>query len=380
MKYLSLLMLPLLFAACKDEHHHHDNVEPFEMEISTGNQVLVDAITGDDHSVLALVLDQTGIVPTSNLIKLDREGNVDWNINLNSMTEPGRIACAGQAGYLAAGQALGSLTGIRLVAVSDAGLENWSKTVDLSLINPRINALTAINDHFYACGSHEIGPSYAAWLAAFDSEGNLEWTRNIGIGLTADDIAFNANGQLMVLGTTFAGTLGDRDMAVWQFSTTADSLATNYYGTVAYEESRRIIPSGDGNFLLAGHSTFDDPSHSNILIKISPTGQQLWSHLSGQPNVHDGAEDVAVDEDGIIWLSGYADRTANQQGCGFLEEDRTVTLVNQDGTTNTATRIVNTIANCRVVGGPILIDHNYHWHLGTAYPQTGNSKIWLRLE
>jgi hypothetical protein len=380
MKYLSLLMLPLLFAACKDEHHHHDKVEPFEIEISTGNQVLVDAITGEDHSVLALVLDQTGIVPTTNLIKFDRNGNVDWTLGLNSMGEPGRISCAPNGNFLVAGQAFDTLTGIRLEGISRLAANSWSKTVNLGFLNPRVNALVYKNDHFYACGSHEIGPSYAAWLAAFDIEGNLEWTRNIGIGLTADDIAFNANGQLMVLGTSFAGTLGDRDMAVWQFSTTADSLATNYYGTTAYEESRRIIPSGDGNFLLAGHSTFDDPSHSNILVKISPTGQQLWSHFSGQPNVHDGAEDVAVDEDGIIWLSGYADRVANLQGCGFLEEDRTVTLVNQDGTTNTATRIVNTIANCRVVGGPILIDHDYHWHLGTAYPETGNSKIWLKLE
>jgi hypothetical protein len=124
-----------------------------------------------------------------------------------------------------------------------------------------------------------------------DTAGTLLWSHTYG---TADhdwamDVVPAGDGGYLLAGATWTNLHGSSDMWVVKVDSVGDSLWARTYGGAGWDGASAIIPSGDGNFLLAGRTwTFFEPDSDGSdnmdvsIVKINPYGDTLWTRSFGR--------------------------------------------------------------------------------------------------
>jgi hypothetical protein len=203
------------------------------------------------------------------VVKLDRNGLIDWQLSLGGSNNDEAFAVQQTAdgGYIVAGS-----------SSSNDG---------------------DVNDHIGAAGTSDV------WVVKLDANANIEWTKSYGgtdeeqptsILQTPDGgyvfSAFTRSNDVDVSGNHI-GANGQYDFDYWVVKLDAS-------GTIVWQKcfggSGADIPStlrltSDGNYILTGSSESQDGDVtnpqmifgilSNWTIKISNTGNLLWEHLDG---------------------------------------------------------------------------------------------------
>ena len=183
------------------------------------------------------------------------------------------------------------------------------------------------------------------WSIKLDASGTIEWSKYFGGSFTDtpfDIIQTEDNGYIMVGSSDsddvdISGNKGSYDYWVVKVSNSGETLWEKSFGGTEIDEARAIVPSGDGNYIIAGDTRSSDTDVSSNngaadlwLVKMSPSGDIIWEQTYGGTGF-DVARDIKSTQDNGFLISGSSrsadgDLTENQG-----QNDAWVIKVNNSG-------------------------------------------------
>ncbi|TGK15730.1 hypothetical protein EHO61_14270 [Leptospira fluminis] len=175
-------------------------------------------------------------------------------------------------------------------------------------------------------GNAQIG-SQDAYVVKYDTNGNKQWTRTLGVGgssLSTNGVASDSLQNVYILGSTsvsldgqaFSGT---SDLFLSKYDTNGNKLWTRLLGPsgsaalpmgITTDPFNFVYVTGytngnlDGNVLTGLYDLF--------LTKYDPNGVRLWTRTLGVSGAHTQSDAVTLDSSNSIYLTGYT--TGNLDG------------------------------------------------------------------
>jgi uncharacterized delta-60 repeat protein len=147
----------------------------------------------------------------------------------------------------------------------------------------------------------------------YSPDGNQLWVaRYIGPGNGNDSayaLVVDNSGNVYVTGTS-VGSGTYYDYATIKYSPDGNQLWTARYNGLGndYDEARTLAVDNSGNVYVTGRSVSGDTLVDYATIKYSPDGNELWVARYNEPgNGDDLAEDLALDNSGNVYVTGYSD-------------------------------------------------------------------------
>lgn len=154
----------------------------------------------------------------------------------------------------------------------------------------------------------------------YDTDGNEHWVaRNNGPGSNNDsarDLTVDSEGNVYVTGSMFMGGSYpdyDHDYGTIKYDAHGNELWTAFYSGPGSgrDNATTLAIDGDGNLCVAGQSEGSDGHEDFATIKYDPAGDELWvARYDGLGGVASGARDLALDDDGNVYVTGQADNNA----------------------------------------------------------------------
>ncbi len=140
------------------------------------------------------------------------------------------------------------------------------------------------------------------------------WARQFGTSGydVADEVAFAADGDVVVVGTTYGAidglNAGAGDAFIVRYGPDGSERWRRQVGTSATDEGEGVAAFADGRVVLVGSTggDVDGTSAGGIdvfVVVFDPNGAELWRAQFGSP-AYDVARDVAVGPDGLVVLVG----------------------------------------------------------------------------
>ena len=181
---------------------------------------------------------------------------------------------------------------------------------------------------------------------------DLAWSSYVGGDLSSNrrnggkGVAVDGNGDVLISGSTVSPNWasggwdtslgGPMDAYVVKLSSSGEHLWSSYLGGSGEDVGVGIAVDGSGNVLVTGFTwssgwvsggwdtTFGGGQRDAFVVKLSTSGQHLWSSYLGGDGDFDTGEQVAVDANGEVlltgrtqsvgWISGGWDPTSNGGG------------------------------------------------------------------
>jgi len=183
------------------------------------------------------------------------------------------------------------------------------------------NAVTVdLSGNIFISGSTAgiLGSSSAggtdAYLSMFNSDGVLQWTRQLGTAKTDTSygIAVDNRGGVYITGETMgnlARTIqGTKDAYVSKYDTSGNFLWTRQFGSNKGDSGREIATDNQGNCYVTGWTggVMNDASFGSddaFITKFDPNGSTLWPRQFGTKG-RDYGQGVAVDAAGQVYVTG----------------------------------------------------------------------------
>ncbi|MCW5924306.1 MAG: HYR domain-containing protein [Saprospiraceae bacterium] len=225
------------------------------------------------------------------LIKTDQNGKLIWSKNYGD-TRPDwftSAVVANDGGFVAYGMSGGTSSsdaGVWLVKVDSMGELIWQRTMGdtISSENPGV-PMVHVPDGYVVSGTVNQPPLgiRGAFVTRVDNNGETSWSQ-----FYATDTALGSNIVLQKLVVQYAtdtmlfaiSTAGKSAgfVAIDPFS--GDIIRTTEYSHPDYRmDCTALQPTLDGNFVLNGLATPDDPSTPRLLwlLKVRADGQIIWA-------------------------------------------------------------------------------------------------------
>lgn len=155
--------------------------------------------------------------------------------------------------------------------------------------------------------------------ARYDAEGDLVWSRRFDGARSytdrAADVAADGLGNVYVAGRSwrgynFDGVGTEMDIVLLKYGPTGTLLWQRYYdGPVHMNDSASAMAlDADGNVYVTGSSTGGQIGvavySQYVTVKFSPAGEQQWARRYGPRGDGSGANDLAVDGAGAVYVTG----------------------------------------------------------------------------
>jgi len=158
------------------------------------------------------------------------------------------------------------------------------------------------------------------YLVKTNNLGDTLWTRSYG-GAKPDypnSILATSDGNYLVVGYTQSFGGGDYDVYLLKVKPSGDTLWTKKYGTWGNEQGNEIVATSDGNYMIVGVSKNTGTSnHNAMLIKISPSGNMIWTkHYGGA--AYEAGLSVKQCNDGGYIMTGQTFSYGNGGGDVYL--------------------------------------------------------------
>jgi hypothetical protein len=248
------------------------------------------------------------------LIKVNAQGQLQWThsyVGSIHGDEAYSIIPASDSGYVLAGMMDPNGNGLfdmSLLKVNAQGDSLWMHSYDFGNADWILSAVPAGDGGYLLAGCISMSLfNYNMGLIKVDAQGHLLWVQNYGGSGDewANDIVSSGDGGFMLDGTTNSYGAGLHDMWLVKINGQGDTLWTRTYGGLGWEEANSIIPTEDGNFLLAGGTTSPGVSECNIyLVKINAHGDTLWTRSYPRPASDEIANAIIPSGDGNYLLTG----------------------------------------------------------------------------
>ncbi len=154
------------------------------------------------------------------------------------------------------------------------------------------------------------GTDYAT--VKYAADGNLLWAaRYNGPGNSdeeAYDLAIDSAGNVYVTGISVSEVTSS-DYVTVKYDTNGNRLwVATYNGTENSDDTvSAIATDSSGNVYVTGTSFGGSTNYDYATVKYGTDGNQLWAaRYNGPGNDDDGAQDVAVDNAGNVYVTGYS--------------------------------------------------------------------------
>ncbi len=264
------------------------------------------------------------------LAKYDGDGNLLWARQLGTAAIDYGVGAAvdSDGGVYIGGMTLGSLGGPQqgefdafVARYDSAGNLLWTRQFGTPGLDScgAITTDSAGNVYINGATWGDLGgPNQGgqdAYVAKFDSAGNLLWTRQLGTAAfdSGSAVATDGSGSVYISGGTDGNLGGDnqgeRDAYLAKYDSAGTLLWTRQLGTSARDRSLMAAVDDAGGVYITGDTTgsLGGPNQGDkdfFLSKYDSTGNLLWMLQHGT-TAEDAAYSVVADRSGSVYISGY---------------------------------------------------------------------------
>ena len=152
---------------------------------------------------------------------------------------------------------------------------------------------------------------------------NVLWeSRFTSAGANSDfgkEIAVDSNGDVYVTGTSYTNATNGYDIVTIKYNALGvQQWVSTFNGTGnGIDEGRDIAVDNSGNVYVTGYTASTGPNYDYVTIKYNSAGVQQWATLyNGSGNGFDEAYGIAIDNSGNSYVTGSSD--AGAQGSNFV--------------------------------------------------------------
>lgn len=159
------------------------------------------------------------------------------------------------------------------------------------------------------------------WIVKMDSDGEMLWQKSYG-GSAYDlcyGICNGVNGGFILVGQTnsidgdVTENKGLYDYWIIKIDDNGEIVWQKTFGGTSSENARSIIPTNDGNYLIAGYTSSNDGDISSNqgssdvwIVKLNDFGSIIWQKTFGSSE-SDHAYDIVETIFGEIYVCGYSE-------------------------------------------------------------------------
>jgi hypothetical protein len=214
-------------------------------------------------------------------------------------------------GYLVVGttESFGEDGDVYLVRMDCTGNTLWTKTYGYSGGDMGCSVIETTDGGYLVAGSRYTSGGWDIYLIRTDANGDLVWDRTYG-GSEWDggsSVVETADGGFMVAGSTWSWGEGRSDVYLMRIDSNGDILWAKTYGGLDYDEAHSIVPTADGNYMVAGHTESYGAGESDVyVIAIDSTGDTLWTRTYGGLYDDVGYSACQAEEGGLL-VAGWTD-------------------------------------------------------------------------
>ncbi len=304
------------------------------------------AILGFSNSIDGDLTDKTIEVNDYWLLKLDADGNLEWNKTYGgSKDDRGQsLVQTKDGGYAMTGYAMSSdgdgsnNEGFHdnwIVKLDATGMIEWEKSFGFSGHDHSYDILQTDDEGFFfvgflditsarADGNTDKGGSLTAhgvgefWGTKIDPKGDLQWRGYFGgtnndrahAVVQADDGGFVLSGFTESDDYDISDTRGSYDFWIVKVDRNGNLLWERSFGGTGIEISRDIAKTYDGGYVVAGNTFSNDIDISKNygesdvwMLKIDATGELVWERTYGGKQF-DAAQGISASKDGGFIIVG----------------------------------------------------------------------------
>ena len=331
------------------------------------------AILGTTSSMDGDITDKKSVQNDYWLLKLDKEGNLQWNKTYGGSDDDRGTALIQTAdgGYAIAGYSKSSDGDASnnegqhdhwILKLDAFGTIQWQNSFGFPGHDHTYDILQTADGGYLLSGFLDItasegqgnsGKSATAlhgvgefWILKLNSEGQLTWSRYFGG--TNNDRAYSVvqsqDGSFVVSGFSESddfdinNSKGSYDFWVVKVDIDGNLVWEQSFGGSGIEESYAIAVTKDNNYVIAGKTfSYDKDVTQNKgdsdvwIIKIDDNGNLLWEKTFGGINF-DAAESIYPTKDGGFIISGNTRSSDSDVTENFGENDIWAFKINSKGT------------------------------------------------
>jgi hypothetical protein len=247
-------------------------------------------------------------------IKTDSSGNLEWAKTYGGSENDKcfSIRETSDGGFIMTGFTESYGAGYMdffLVRTDRGGDTLWTRTYGGTDLESAIDVQqTSEGDYIIAGYRLPLGPgSYDFFIVKTNSVGDILWTHLYG----GDDMDYPASvkeveaNDFIILGTTTSFGGGGYDLYLVKISGTGDTLWTRTIGGPFDEEAGDIAQTADGGYIICGFYTVQEPGapYDVYLAKTDSMGDSLWTVRYGG-NQTDAGFYVQQNADGGYFIGG----------------------------------------------------------------------------
>lgn len=254
-------------------------------------------------------------------IKYDSSGNEQWVVRYNAPAFDSDIASDisvdTDGNVYVSGSSLNSNStyDIATIKYNNLGQLQWVKRYNGSADgNDLAQGLEIdLSDNVFVVGtSDSTGSLYDYVTIKYNPSGNVEWTKRYNGSANDGDIAssmsLDNSGNVYVTGWSFGNTTNSDYATVKYNSSGVEQWAARWDDPASsYDYANDIAVDEDGNVYVTGISQGMGTDNDYTTVKYNSMGEQQWAvPYNGQSNGSDIASHITLDHLGDIYVTGYS--------------------------------------------------------------------------
>lgn len=283
-----------------------DNDEAFAITVDDFGNVYVTGSSssfGTHADYLTIKYDTNGTELW--VARYDGPGGIDVDI-------PSDIAVDSYGNVYVTGKSMGIGTAYDYMTIKyDAdGNELWSARYNgaYDQSDEAISVTVDISGNVYVAGSSKVNNTLNYATVKYDVDGNELWSAYSGFGGEISALGLNEPaGRIYVTGLRYANA---RDYATIAYDEGGNELWRAFYDAAGQrDEANDIVVDIDGSVVVTGWSSLGEwYYYKDILtVKYDANGNELWTQRYNGADWEDEANAMALDRQGNVYVAGWSD-------------------------------------------------------------------------
>jgi len=248
------------------------------------------------------------------IIKLDKNGNMEWDETFGDegTDVANSIIQTKDGGYIIAGfiwTVYASKQDICVIKLDENGNIEWEKTFDKDEHDIAYSIIQTKDGGYAIAGGtgKRFWGEVNCWVIKLDAKGNMEWDNNFG-GTGWDEIYSiiqTKDGSFVTTGCVWSKGAGRGDVRVAKLNKRGNLVWDKTFGGSENDETRSIVQTEDGGYVVAGFTVSEDTGDRDIwIIKLDKEGNKVWDRTFGGTS-EDWANSIIQNKNGDYIVAGW---------------------------------------------------------------------------
>jgi len=248
------------------------------------------------------------------IIKLDKNGNMEWDETFGDegTDVANSIIQTKDGGYIIAGfiwTVYASKQDICVIKLDENGNIEWEKTFDKDEHDIAYSIIQTKDGGYAIAGGtgKRFWGEVNCWVIKLDAKGNMEWDNNFG-GTGWDEIYSiiqTKDGSFITTGCVWSKGAGRGDIRVAKLDKRGNLVWDKTFGGSENDETRSIVQTEDGGYVVAGFTVSEDTGDRDIwIIKLDKEGNKVWDRTFGGTS-EDWANSIIQNKNGDYIVAGW---------------------------------------------------------------------------